>query len=86
MALNGLFKEATAEDDKALQRVLEEYEAMLKEDPSNIVSLTHLFSFKVVLMKIACFKTSNRSLEDTRKDSRCYHSIDSSLGLIAHRR
>jgi len=38
MALRGLFQEAVAQDDAALKKVLEEYEAILKKDPSNMVS------------------------------------------------
>lgn len=37
MALQGLFQEAVAEDDAALGKVLKEYEAILKEDPTNMV-------------------------------------------------
>lgn len=39
MALRGLFQEATADDDAALKQVLEEYEAILKKDSSNVVCL-----------------------------------------------
>lgn len=38
MALKGLFQEAVAEDNAALQKVLQEYEQILAKDPSNIVS------------------------------------------------
>jgi hypothetical protein len=37
MALKGLFQEATAENDEALQRILKEYESVLAEDPTNMV-------------------------------------------------
>lgn len=37
MALRGLFQEAIASDDAALKQVLEEYERILTEDPSNMV-------------------------------------------------
>ena len=37
MALQGLYQEATAENDTELQRVLKEYDAILKSDPSNMV-------------------------------------------------
>ncbi|RFU34654.1 hypothetical protein B7463_g1682, partial [Scytalidium lignicola] len=36
MAFKGLFQEATAEDDAALQKVLREYEEILAKDPSNM--------------------------------------------------
>jgi hypothetical protein len=37
MALRGMFQEAIAEDDKALQRVLDEYDTILDQDPTNMV-------------------------------------------------
>jgi len=40
MALHGLYQEATAENDAALQKVLEKYDAIIAEDPSNMVRAT----------------------------------------------
>lgn len=37
MALRGLYQEAIAEDDKALQKVLKGYEETLANDPTNMV-------------------------------------------------
>jgi hypothetical protein len=37
MALRGLFQEAIAEDEEALQRVLEEYESIIAQDVTNTV-------------------------------------------------
>jgi hypothetical protein len=37
MALQGLYQEATAENDTELQLILKEYDAILKEDPGNTV-------------------------------------------------
>lgn len=37
MALRGLFQEALAKDDAALKQVSEEYERILKADPTNMV-------------------------------------------------
>jgi ER membrane protein complex subunit 2 len=37
MALRGLFQEAIAEDDAALQHVLEEYDSILARDATNMV-------------------------------------------------
>jgi ER membrane protein complex subunit 2 len=37
MALRGLFQEAIAEDKSGLQRILDEYDAMLARDPTNTV-------------------------------------------------
>lgn len=39
MALRGLFQEAVAKDDAALKQVLDEYESILTDDPSNTVSI-----------------------------------------------
>ncbi|RDL41394.1 Uncharacterized protein BP5553_01373 [Venustampulla echinocandica] len=36
MALRGLFQEATAQDDAALKKVLQQYEKILADDPSNM--------------------------------------------------
>lgn len=38
MALTGLSKEATAENDDQVKKILKEYEDILEEDPSHIVS------------------------------------------------
>lgn len=40
MALHGLYQEATAENDAALLKVLEKYNSILAEDPSNTVCTT----------------------------------------------
>lgn len=37
MALKGLVKEAVAEDDEALERVLKEYDAILAQNDTNMV-------------------------------------------------
>jgi hypothetical protein len=37
MALRGLFQEAIAKDDAELKQVLEEYDRILTDDPSNMV-------------------------------------------------
>lgn len=39
MGLRGLYQEAVAQDDSALQKVLEEYSTVLAEDPTNTVRL-----------------------------------------------
>ena len=38
MALTGLIKEATAESDEQVKKILKDYEEILEEDASNIVS------------------------------------------------
>jgi hypothetical protein len=47
MALSGLFQEAVAENDSALNQVLKRYETILAQDPSNMVGeyLSSLLSF-----------------------------------------
>jgi len=54
MGLKGLYKEAIAQDDKALQQVLEEYDEILKTDPSNI---------PVSKRRIALLKTLGKTAE-----------------------
>jgi hypothetical protein len=50
MALRGLFQEAIASDDAALKQVLDEYERLLMEDPSNMVGQPYK-SVLLVLIK-----------------------------------
>ena len=38
MALRGMFQEAVANDDAALKKILEEYDFILANDPSNMVN------------------------------------------------
>jgi len=46
MGLRGLYQEAVAENDAQLDRVLEEYDAILSEDPTIVVSTVLVtFSF-----------------------------------------
>lgn len=40
MALKGMYDEAVAQDDAALERTLKGYESVLAEDSTNMVSLT----------------------------------------------
>lgn len=42
MALRGLFQEAVAEDDATLEKLADEYEAILEKDPTNVVMCTRL--------------------------------------------
>ena len=50
MALRGLFQEAIAEDDAALERVLEEYDSMLSRDHTNMVLNTTKGLWKSLLI------------------------------------
>lgn len=54
MALRGLFQEAVAQDDAALRQVLDQYENILKNDPSNM---------PVSKRRIALFKSLNKITE-----------------------
>jgi hypothetical protein len=48
-ALNGMYREAIASDDAELETILRDYEAILKESPTNIVgkwTLSSQLSFK----------------------------------------
>lgn len=47
MALRGLFQEAIAKDDAELKQVLEEYENILTQDPTNIVSPKRAWALEV---------------------------------------
>ena len=40
MGLKGMFQEAVAGDNAALERILKEYEAILDDDPTNTVGLS----------------------------------------------
>ena len=39
MALRGIYQESVAEDNEALEKVLQQYETILLEDPTNTVTL-----------------------------------------------
>ncbi|CAG8979320.1 hypothetical protein HYALB_00002444 [Hymenoscyphus albidus] len=52
MALRGLFQEATAEDDAALKKVLEEYEKILAQDSSNMPVTKRRIALLQILKKI----------------------------------
>ena len=45
MGLRGLYEEATAEGDDALEAVLAEYERILTDDPANMVWLGHAIGY-----------------------------------------
>ena len=47
MALRGLYQEAVAADDSALERVLDDYETILLEDPTNTVNLSDSIWFVI---------------------------------------
>ena len=40
MGLRGLYQEAVAIDDKALESILQEYQTILADDPTNMVLFT----------------------------------------------
>lgn len=75
MALQGLYREATAENDTELQKVLTEYNAILKTDPGNMVCLPAYFiTGDVADFPTACFKTAHSSPEVDGKTSRSHFS------------
>ena len=43
MGLRGLYQEAVARDDAALRKILQEYDEVLAEDPTNTVSLSQIY-------------------------------------------
>lgn len=49
MALKGLLKEADADDDATLDVILKEYDQILQENPTNIVSLARSISSMTIL-------------------------------------
>lgn len=53
-ALKGLYQEATAEDDKALNTVLKEYDALLEENPTN---------FPIRKRKVALLKSMGKTAD-----------------------
>lgn len=75
MALQGLFQEATAESDADLQRILKEYDAILKSDPANTVCWPAvLFPSEMTNAYIACFEKAHSSLEVHGKTCRGHFS------------
>ena len=46
MGLRGLYQEAVAEDNSALERILQEYEEVLAEDPANTVRCSQKVGLK----------------------------------------
>lgn len=49
MGLRGLYQEATAKDQPALEKCLAEYEAILSENPVNVVGYPFFSSFSFIL-------------------------------------
>jgi len=45
MGLRGLYREAVAGDNAALERILKEYEAILDDDPANTVGLSLHYTY-----------------------------------------
>ena len=67
MGLRGLYQEAVAENDAALERILREYEEVLAENPINAVGPSRPATTAPMLTvcEIACRETSNRSAQES---------------------
>ena len=52
MALKGMYKEAVAVDKTGLEKVLKEYESILKADPTNMVGLIYAWMLRIVILTI----------------------------------
>lgn len=86
MALRGLFQEAIAEDDAALQKVLKEYENILKKDPTNMVSISAAGSSGLLLTaSLAYIKTPHRTSPSTQQDPRSCNGAQPVSRIITYR-
>lgn len=54
MALKGVYEEATAPDNKALEQVLKSYDDILSEDPTNTVRTTSRVKFRSTMSRVHC--------------------------------
>ena len=52
MALKGMYEEAVAVDKTGLEKVLKEYQSILKADPTNMVSLIYAWMLRIVILTI----------------------------------
>lgn len=68
MAFKGLVKEAEADNDGELAQVLKEYETILGQNATNIVSCSSATVSRQTLTLTACCETSRRPSEVDRKD------------------
>jgi len=64
MGLRGLFQEAVAKDDAALKQVLDEYDTILKKDPSNMVRIYRHIMTMLQLIRSAGIETSDCAPQD----------------------
>ncbi|RDW68503.1 hypothetical protein BP5796_09160 [Coleophoma crateriformis] len=76
MALRGLFQEAIAEDDAALQIVLKEYETILNNDPSNMpVSKRRIALLKTLTKIPEAITALNQFLESSPTDAEAWAEL-----------
>lgn len=68
MAFKGLVKEAEADNDGELAQVLKEYETILGQNATNIVSYSPTIVSRQTLTLTACCETSRRPSQVDRKD------------------
>ena len=66
--LRGLYQEAVAKDDAALERVLQEYNDVLTGDTINIVSVSLDYVYLRSKMCVASSETSDRTSSKSIKD------------------
>ncbi|KAI9735782.1 MAG: hypothetical protein M1818_006391 [Claussenomyces sp. TS43310] len=75
-ALQGLFQEATAENDTALQRVLDEYDKVLTEDAGNMpVSKRRIALLKSMGKSVEAIQSLNRLLDICPTDAEAWSEL-----------
>ncbi|PQE31965.1 tetratricopeptide repeat domain-containing protein [Rutstroemia sp. NJR-2017a WRK4] len=76
MAFRGMFQEAVAEDDAALKKVLEEYEKILSEDPSNMpVSKRRIALLKTLKKTPEAITALNELLDSSPIDAEAWAEL-----------
>ena len=71
MGLRGLYQEAVAKDDAALERVLQEYDEILAEDSVNTVGVPETLCLpwsKLICTSVASSETSDRTSSESVED------------------
>ena len=69
MGLRGLYQEAVADDDAALEKILEEYSQVLDGDSANTVSfeIGHAIAMSVLTMSPAYHEATSSTFADAQK-------------------
>lgn len=87
MGLRGLYQEAVADDQAALEKILAEYNDVLAEDPANTVCccpLSKIIVFMLNLPVLASIETSYHTSLWSLANCRCYQCSCGALGSFAH--